>query len=281
MTSDGEVIAGQSAIQPAKGFSPAKFEVNASCRAIYTCSTPLSQASTAPPTPAGGPLPEPLWASNHLVCNYAEVDEDYEEDPELEAPPTCFGMPPLESKLGLLAQAIVEAEAWLKENQQDDSLSQDLDNTEVDDIDLEPVRCVGMPPLQSKLGRWAQAVVEAEVWLEDALSKSFALKALEVQSDLDYRWEVEAIDLEPVRCVGMPALQSKLGRWAQAVVEAEVWLEESLAKSFALRALELQSDLGYRCAREVMLEDCAVAEGLQSELGLRSAFEVLSEEGEL
>merc|ERR1719491_2318279 len=58
---------------------------------------------------------------------------------------------------------------------------------------------LGMTPLGSKLGLWAQAQMEADV------------KAG-----------------QDIVAVGMPALRSELGRWAQAMVQAEEWLAETL-----------------------------------------------------
>lgn len=138
-----------------------------------------------------------------------------------------FGMPPLQSKLALWAQAVVDAGAWLQESQEDDDLSQDLDNMEVDD-------------------------------------------------DMD-DWEEEPS--ETVYCIGMPPLQSTVGRWAEAVVNAGAWLEKEAAGCAVLqakaRAESLGSDLARQCAMEVMMEHLGLeAEGLESELGIAAAAEV-------
>lgn len=239
------------------------YEVNGSA-CFTSCTTPLSQASTAPPTPAGGPLPEPLWVASLLSSPNSSLsrkcDQVFEEDDEeLDVGhTTSFGMPPLQSKLAIWAQAVAQAESWLQVAQEDDCLSQDLENVEVeDDVEdceeiREPVYCIGMPPLQSKLALWAEAVIYAEEWLQvaqedDSLSQD--LQNMEVEDDFE-DWDEP---LQSVQCIGMHPLQSNLGRWAEAVVKAEIWLHKEMAQYTALKAH---------------------AECLQSELGLAAAFEV-------
>lgn len=84
--------------------------------------------------------------------------------------------------------------------------SLDLDGTVPEDQevceDSFPSLIPYMPPLQSELGRTAEALVKAET------------RAQRNQPHAE------------VVCFGLPALQSDLARWAKAVVDAEEWLEK-------------------------------------------------------
>jgi hypothetical protein len=115
-----------------------------------------------------------------------------------------------------------------------------------------PRLCAGLPPLQSELGRWAQWAVAAEEWQSFVKPMGFeewqsSLAPLAEDGDADWSADEssEASDeaeaegapctlasppplwqdcREPARiCLGMPPLQSDLGKWAQWAVAAEEW----------------------------------------------------------
>lgn len=115
-----------------------------------------------------------------------------------------------------------------------------------------PRLCAGLPPLQSELGQWAQWAVAAEEWQSFVKPMGFeewqsSLAPLAEDDDADESADEssEAGDeseaegapstlasppplwqdcREPARiCVGMPPLQSDLGKWAQWAVAAEGW----------------------------------------------------------
>lgn len=181
--------------------------------------TPLSQASTAPPTPASmGPLPDPFWGSRKM-CRLMSTDEsgsscDEEgtaaklmrrQDYDTPFPVLAFGLPPLQSDLALWASAVVKAEAWLESTVEREA--EEESEEDEDDESALPV-AFGMPPLQSDLAIWAENVIKAEAWLQDELTRKVALP----------------------KCFGMPPLQSDLGIWAERVVQAEEWLHSELTR---------------------------------------------------
>jgi len=135
----------------------------------------------------------------------------------------------------------------------------------------EPPRlCLGMPPLQSELGRWAQWAVAAEEWQSRTLgmpvsyeceggnpgtsgdSASVADESTEAGED----WEPEEVPAavptlpplwqdceEPAHiCLGLPPLQSSLGRWAQWAVTAEEWQSAVLGTPVTYTYGEEESD---------------------------------------
>lgn len=258
-------------LDPVQQLDPTASELDKVCH-----STPFSQASTAPATPAGlVPLPDPKhfarlcsWDSTAAsadgrpfeqdsISETAEseisvdsfvraMDEEDGDDIDIEAV-ACIGLPPLQSDLARWAQAEVEREEKMQtsqtklaaleeiysENWEDESSDAESEDSFVRgmhepdlDLDLGEIRAepvalsLGMPPLQSELAKWAREEVLKEMAVFRA---SFDGEEEEEEEDDFVRAMQEPeLDQEPaVLTVGMPALQSELGRWAQAQVEQE------------------------------------------------------------
>jgi len=145
------------------------------------CCTPGSQVSTAPPTPfQGWSLPD----SHHELLDgimfsrlHSAESSTFDAHEELEAK-RCIAVS-VEAELGVAEASTDDSELEGEYESSDDLCGAVL----VDDP--ENIVCVGMPPLQSELGKWAQRVAAAEEWLEEKISTKFIvdnsnLKALTV-----------------------------------------------------------------------------------------------------
>mmetsp|Transcript_46646 Transcript_46646/g.123189 ORF Transcript_46646/g.123189 Transcript_46646/m.123189 type:complete len:322 (-) Transcript_46646:12-977(-) len=112
--------------------------------------TPASQASTAPPTPMkAGCLPDlqPLSFGRMHSAGSSTLCPDADE----------AGQP---------VEVLEEAEA---ETDGDSSWGA------AEEADAERAISIGMPPLSSELGKWAQRTARAEEWLEGRLSTKFVV----------------------------------------------------------------------------------------------------------
>jgi len=90
------------------------------------------------------------------------------------------------------------------------------------------------PTLTSELAQWSEKQVQMEQDLETDDSDSDGVEDDEVMTgDESYCTEVMVDDPPRVVGVGIPPLQSELGRWAQKVVQAELWLESQTKRRLA------------------------------------------------
>jgi len=163
--------------------------------------TPFSQASTAPPTPAFMSLKEPMESS----------DEDE----------TAFRFERLSSGCSDLELVLPILPIFTPEQLQEEARA-----------------CIGMPPLQSELGklaqwqaRWEQANGRADEFSDSDVETgsecdtgSLVGTGNEEEEEDEERRTVEQIlpiftkeelQEEPRVSIGMPPLQSELGKWAQ------------------------------------------------------------------
>lgn len=170
----------------------------------------------------------------------------------------CIGMPPLQSELGKWAQWQAR---WEQANGKADGLfnsdaetgsecdteslagagneeetgdeehrtvKQTLPIFTQEELQEEPHVCIGMAPLQSELGKWAQWQVrweEANCYdgcenINDKVSAQDESVECAVGPILPIFSEDDLKD-EPRRSFGMPPLQSELGKWAQWQVQWE------------------------------------------------------------
>mmetsp|Transcript_71394 Transcript_71394/g.126117 ORF Transcript_71394/g.126117 Transcript_71394/m.126117 type:complete len:244 (-) Transcript_71394:42-773(-) len=174
------------------------------------CGTPMSEASTAPPTPAGlVPLPSPAGHARFARLGSVDSDsieeeiamEDMEEPmlPSLisEEAVICLGLPVLQSELALWAAAEVkremDAQRWamkfhapehmLAEEDEEDEEDEEVEDlayapseatTEEPEV-MVPVACIGLPPMKSDLGRWAREEVRKEELAREQVSTASRL----------------------------------------------------------------------------------------------------------
>jgi len=236
------------------GASPGASKARFPRKSMDDCNTPMSQMSTAPPTPyQSWMLPDPSFPEGLRLTRsisedstfdceafgllpFVSLDDESEcEDAvaDVPFPVLSFGMPPLLSELAQRAQRILAAQEWMEKQ---------LSDSDDDAADArEPVLSFGLQPLQSELGQRAQRIVQAQEWMEKQLSSSSAADAR-----------------EPVLSFGLQPLQSELGQRAQRIVQAQEWMEKQLSSSSAADAREpvlsfglqpLQSELGQRVQR--------------------------------
>lgn len=149
-------------------------------------STPMSQASTAPSTPFCSGLPSPLvLPASFDLARQATPEESL--DLELED------------------QGTQSSDISTEEAGAEDSLEEAM----VDTDNMSKVKCVGMPPLVSELGRWAQRLVQAEQWLEEKQAREFVIEAFP--------------DLEAARPWGLAYRRSKCLEDRDKVVQGPAW----------------------------------------------------------
>eukprot|EP00406_Dinophysis_acuminata_P070795 CAMPEP_0179270860 /NCGR_PEP_ID=MMETSP0797-20121207/31680_1 /TAXON_ID=47934 /ORGANISM="Dinophysis acuminata, Strain DAEP01" /LENGTH=452 /DNA_ID=CAMNT_0020979199 /DNA_START=56 /DNA_END=1414 /DNA_ORIENTATION=- len=103
------------------------------------------------------------------------------------------------------------------------------------------------PALKSVLAQWAEKEVQVEmdVKTDDSDDCDDAESDEVLTDDESVCTEVVVDDPAHVVSVGIPQLQSELGRWAQKVVRAEQWLElqnKRRARDGSLAAVEADSD---------------------------------------
>jgi len=151
---------------PAKAMGPSKLDER-------LCSTPMSQLSTAPPTPfQGWSLPDAqedvvqgkVLFRRLMSAGSSTLGETADEARKLESPTSSLHEATSSDEIG---EALDEADASTADSEEV------CEEVIVDD----PARitCVGMPPLKSGLGKWAQRVVAAEDWMEARLSTEFVV----------------------------------------------------------------------------------------------------------
>ena len=179
---------------PSKAKGPSKLDER-------LCSTPMSQVSTAPPTPfQGWSLPDAqeevvqgrVFFRRLLSAGSSTLGETADEARKLE------------SSTSDLHEAAGSDEIGEAGDEADASTADSEEVCEEGIVD-DPARitCVGMPPLQSELGKWAQRVVAAEDWMEARLSTEFVVDnsnlkactvgiAFRLSKKVDHRdWTVE------------------------------------------------------------------------------------------
>jgi hypothetical protein len=123
----------------------------------HRSSTPMSQASTAPSTPFTHSLPSPLVFPSFHLARQATPEE-----------PGDWQLEDKGTQSSEISTEGADAEESLEEAMVD-----------TDDLLKAPrkVKCVGMPPLVSELGQWAQRLVLAEQWLEEKQAREFVVQA--------------------------------------------------------------------------------------------------------
>jgi len=158
--------------------------------------TPFSQASTAPPTPAFMSLKHPMESSDEdeAACRFERLSSG-SSDIELELPMLPIYTP--------------------------------------DELQEEARICIGMPPLQSELGKWVQWQCQWEeansnadgVFVSDGETGSECFAEDEGDCTVEQIQQIftkAELQEEPHVCIGMPPLQSELGKWAQWQVQWEL-----------------------------------------------------------
>jgi len=263
------------------GASPGASKARFPRKSMDDCNTPMSQMSTAPPTPyQSWMLPDPSFPEGLRLTRsisedstfdceafgllpFVSLDDESEcEDAvaDVPFPVLSFGMPPLLSELAQRAQRILAAQEWMEKQ---------LSDSDDDAADArEPVLSFGLQPLQSELGQRAQRIVQAQEWMEKQLSSSSAADAR-----------------EPVLSFGLQPLQSELGQRVQRIMDAQEWMERQLSSSSLESLLDdaaeedeaaepvvsfcmppLLSELGQRAQRIVTAQ-----EWMEKQLASRSA----------
>mmetsp|Transcript_28054 Transcript_28054/g.80607 ORF Transcript_28054/g.80607 Transcript_28054/m.80607 type:complete len:362 (+) Transcript_28054:102-1187(+) len=242
----------------------------------------LSSTSTAPPdetmeTPTGDRCLMRMLSSTSTTPPATERLLERDEALNDESPRLCIGLPPMESELGKWAQWAVHWEegcAMRGEDLQfdDDGDSECADSDSfVDDSECghsecydaageeplvqwppvmpwapaeAPRLCIGLPAIQSELGKWAQWAVrweegcatrgedpsldddddDADDDIECGGSASSAPAHDDMGEDLFVQWPPTlswAPRESPRLCLGLPPMQSELGKWAQWAVRWE------------------------------------------------------------
>eukprot|EP00931_Biecheleriopsis_adriatica_P092057 TRINITY_DN6588_c0_g1_i1.p1 TRINITY_DN6588_c0_g1~~TRINITY_DN6588_c0_g1_i1.p1 ORF type:complete len:286 (+),score=92.30 TRINITY_DN6588_c0_g1_i1:335-1192(+) len=184
------------------------------------CGTPMSQVSTAPPTPAGlMPLEAPhrfsrlnSWATDPL----SELDECEE-----------------------IRIDITGDEPWEETEGEEDEFIKAMCSVDSDCEENSPepaLLCIGLKPLQSELGLWAKAEVEVE---EEEACMRFSNMTTRASSDFEEDDDVEDDFIRamndtdadnstemsfgaPVLGVGLLPFRSELARWAASQVQQEL-----------------------------------------------------------
>lgn len=173
--------------------------------------TPLSQASTAMTSPKPCMLPEPYKpAQNKISRTWSDTST---------VMPTMSGTP--STRCSRFSRAL-SGDSWIPLDTPEED--QDLEELEED----QPPVSIGMPPLRSDLGVWAQAVVQAEEWLEEEVnskighSRSFIVDSSHFHTDtigLAYRRSSNPWD----RDCSIPG--PAWGSTVTGVVEEENWVK--------------------------------------------------------
>jgi len=202
------------------------------------CGTPQSQMSTAPPTPLHGwALPDSALLDGHRFARMYSA-----------------------------GSSVLCPEPLMSSDEDDEEVTdseEEHDSADEEKVDPSRVVCVGMPALQSDLGRSAQRVVAAQQLMNERI---FVDWMQDLSTDAEDQVEEEEAssddeDLPRVVCAGMPKLQSDLGQWAQRIVAAEGWLEEKLSTQFIVDDSDLEvwdMTLGvlFRFSKDVSDRDC-------------------------
>eukprot|EP00401_Gymnodinium_catenatum_P074476 CAMPEP_0117494100 /NCGR_PEP_ID=MMETSP0784-20121206/19438_1 /TAXON_ID=39447 /ORGANISM="" /LENGTH=573 /DNA_ID=CAMNT_0005288971 /DNA_START=25 /DNA_END=1743 /DNA_ORIENTATION=- len=205
--------------------------------------SPMSEISTAPPTPfVGLSLDEPVHASCFVFgFSLAEEREKEGDTSQEKAPPTPFSSLALDEPVHAFLPEFHFNLAEEGEEEQEGSWNQrKAEWPPVMPVHLEevPRLCIAMPPLHSELGNWAQRAVRWEdhngvdcVGAGDEFDDAGHVaeeeeeeEEAEGKSNANVEWPPvmpQCPEEAPRLCVAMPHLKSELGKWAQWAVRWE------------------------------------------------------------